>query len=81
MMNFCACRARGVLAVFPSWYLTQLWLSGLYECAAGMTTKRKAVAVDPLEEATTHIDIAHGDTRHDCRYVALYLRSGGGVIS
>jgi hypothetical protein len=34
----------------------------------------------PLEGAATYIDIAHGDARHDCRYVALYLRSSEGIV-
>jgi hypothetical protein len=31
-------------------------------------------------EGATHIDISHGDARHDCRYVNWYLRSGGIIL-
>jgi len=31
-------------------------------------------------EVATHIDISHGDARHDCRYVNWYLRSGGVIL-
>jgi hypothetical protein len=32
-----------------------------------------------VREGGTHIDISHGDARHDCRYVDLYLHSGGNI--
>jgi hypothetical protein len=31
-------------------------------------------------EGETHIDISHGDARHDYRYVDSYLHSGGVIL-
>lgn len=69
MMNFCAYGAKATLVILFVRQLSNKRFQALCRYESAIVTEKNAVAA-------TYVDIAHGDTRHDCRYVASYLRSG-----
>jgi hypothetical protein len=79
MMNFCACAAIDELVIFHLLHPSSCGLLDAAKAKHELPPREKVGGGGFTKEAGTHVNIAHGDARHDCRYMTLYLRSGEGI--